>query len=356
MQYATRLSSPLTLVLLPVVVLLAACSRDADDSDTTQAAERRTPIAVYEVSPRDLSRQVRLSASVRPRFQIAINSRLHGSLVEVLAEEGDRVEQGQLLARFDVQEESVELQRAESSKEEARLEYQRLEQLLESRNISDAELQRARAAYEVARAEQQLWQTRVDFGSVRAPQNAVVTARHIEPGEVAESQQPLFELGVMEELVLLPGISERDVRHLRVGQVVPVQLDALPERTFNGRIRRIFPMADATTRMVTIEIALPEDSFAQGVRPGYLGRIPMVIDARPDTIAVPAAAVGEGDDGHYIYVVEEERLVRREVTVGITRGQWTEIEQGLSADELVLASNPIDMAEGTAVRIVGYRG
>lgn len=336
--------------------LLAACSGDAPSTADSDAGERRTPIAVYEVSPRDLSRQVTLSASVQPRYHIHINSRLTGAIQSVDVEEGDVVAEGDVLLSFDVQEEQVELQRAQARATETRLEQERLEQLIDSQSISESELQRAQAAAQVAEAEQALWQTRVNFGTVRAPQDAVVTARHVEPGEVVESQQPLFELAVMNELVVRPGISERDVRHLSVGQVVPVNLDALPEQTIDGRIRRIFPLADATSRLVTIEISLPEDAFERGVRPGYLGRIPMVVDARPDTIAVPAAAIGDGEEGRYIYVVEDERLQRREVEVGITRGQWTEIRSGLAAGEIVLASNPIDMSDGTPVRIVGYRG
>ena len=343
--------------LLALSLVLVGCARDSDDTENDSSdAERRTPVAVYEVSPRDLSRQVTLSASVRPRYHIQINSRTQGSIGEVLVEEGDEVEADEVLARFDVQEENVELQRAQARVTEADLERERLEQLIDARNISEAELQRAQAAAEVAQAERDLWQTRVDFGTVRAPQRAVVTARHIEPGEVAESQQLLFELAVMQELVVRPGISERDVRHLNIGQVVPVQLDAQPGVLFDGRIRRIFPLADATSRLVTIEISLPEDSYERGIRPGYLARIPMVVDARPDTIAVPAAAVGDGEDGRYIFVVEDDRLQRRDVEVGITRGQWTEITSGLEAGELVLASNPIDMSDGTPVRIVGYRG
>lgn len=338
------------------VTLLAGCTGDSNRNGGDTAAERRTPIAVYEVSPRDLSRQVTLSASVQPRYHIHVNSRLQGAIEEVLVEEGDRVERGDLLLSFDVQEERVELQRARARATESKLELERLQQLIDSRNVSEAELQRAQAASEAAEAEQSLWQTRVNFGSVRAPQDAVVTARHIEQGEVAESQQALFELAVMQDLVVRPGISERDVRHLSIGQVVPIQLDALPDETIDGRIRRIFPLADPTSRLVTVEIGLPEDSFERGVRPGYLARIPMVVDARPNTIAVPAAAIGEGEEGRYIYVVVEDRLEHRDIEVGITRGQWTEIRAGLEAGELVLATNPIDMSEGTAVRIVGYRG
>ncbi|RUO24536.1 efflux RND transporter periplasmic adaptor subunit [Aliidiomarina minuta] len=335
--------------------MLAACSGEPEH-DEDVGEERRTPIAAYEVVPRDLSRQVTLSATVEPRILIHLNSRTQGTVQHVHVEEGDAVEAGQLLAEFDVSEHAVELRRAEAREQEARLEYERVQQLRDSDSISVAEQQRAEAAFKVAEAERELWQTRMNFGRILATQDAVVVERHIEQGESVENQEPLFELAVMRELVLRPGVSERDVRYLTVGQRVPVRLDAMPGEFIEGTIRRIFPMADRSSRLVQVEILLPENSFEEGIRPGFLGRIPMIIDARPNTLAVPAAAIGDGDGERYIYLIRDERLHYQSVETGITRGQWTEITAGIEAEDVVLATNPIDMSEGTAVRIVNWRG
>lgn len=345
--------------LLSAILLcfvLPGCSDNAERavSDTEEAG--RTPIAAYEVVARDLSRQVTLSAAVEPRIQVHLSSRTQGTVEEVLVEAGDAVERGELLAQFDVREDVLELRRAEAHEEEARLEFERIQQLRDGDTISLAELQRAQAALTVAEAERELWQTRIEFSRIRAPHDAVVTERFIERGESVQNQEPLFELAVMDELVLRPGVSERDVRHLAAGQVVPVQLDAMPDSFVQGRIRRVFPSADSASGLLRIEVLLPADSFAQGVRPGFLGRIPLVIDARPDTLAVPAAAIGEDGDAHYLYLVREQQLVRQPITTGITRGQWTEVLEGISRGDVVLATNPIDMRDGAAVRIVNWRG
>lgn len=342
------------LVLIFVFWGLTGCSEQSDSSG--EGAQRSTPIAAYEVTPRDLSRQVTLSATVEPRIRVMINSRALGMVEEVLVEEGDKVSQGQLLARFEVSEQRAELERAQARADEARLELERLQQLRDSETISIAELQRAEAAWKVADAEVQLWQTRIDFGEIRAPLDAVVTERWIEVGEAVEPQQSLFQLADMKELVLRPGVSERDIRYLASGQSVPVQLDGLPDETWDATIRRIFPAADANSRMVRIEILLPEDSFERGARPGFLGRIPLIVDARPDSLAVPAAAVGEREGQRYVYVVRNEELERQPIQPGITRGQWTEVLEGIETGDIVLATNPIDMREGMRVRIVNWRG
>ncbi|WP_253450822.1 efflux RND transporter periplasmic adaptor subunit [Natronospira proteinivora] len=349
---------PQLAILALLLLSLSACSDngDADEGNDNDSAERQTPIAAVEVTPRDLSRNVSLSARVEPRTRIRLASRISARVEQVLAEEGDRIEAGQILAQLDVAEEEAELERAKADRDEADLEYERTVSLLDQGNVTEVEYQRARAARRAARSEVLLWETRRDFGTVITPRDAVVTDRQVEIGEAVSAQDVLFELVDMSDLVLRLGVSELDVVHLEVGQTVPVTLDAMPALPLEGEIRRIFPTADASSRLVTVEVALPEDAETQGVRPGFLGRVRMAVDHRPDVLAVPASAVGEEDGERYVYVVNEDRLHHRPVQTGVTRGNWTEIAEGLDEGDIVLATNPIDMQDGQAVRIVGWRG
>ncbi|MDQ2069781.1 efflux RND transporter periplasmic adaptor subunit [Natronospira bacteriovora] len=343
--------------LILVVALLSACSSEnSGNAGQGEGAERQTPIAAVEIHPRDLSRQVSLSATVAPRTRIRLATRVSGRVEAVAVEEGDAVSAGQLLAQLDVSEELAELERARAGVEEAELEYERTAQLLERGDVTEVEYQRARTQLRRARSEVLLWETRRDFGSIRAPRDAVVAARHVEVGEAVSGQDALFELVDLSELVMNLGVSELDVVHLQIGQSVPVRLDAMPGKTLDGEIRRIFPTAETGSRLVTVEVALPADAARRGVRPGFLGRVRMAIDERPDVLAVPASAVGEDGDQRYVYVVRDDRLQRREVRTGVSRGNWTEVEEGLQEGDIVLATNPIDMRDGQAVRIVGWRG
>lgn len=343
----------LFLLLIGASLVLSSCSRN-DDHDT--GPERRgTAIAVMEMEPRDMSRRVVVSAPVEPRVHIRLASRTTGTVHRLHKEEGDRVSQGDLLAELDMSEQQAEMARAEAEEERARLDYERMAELRERRAVSLAEYQQAQANLRVAESERDLWRTRVAFGRILAPQNTVVTRRHIEPGEAVQQHDTLFELAAMDELVVRPGLPEVDVVHLVPGQLVTVRLDALPDELFAGTVRRIFPAADTSSRLVTVEVALPEDADARGVRPGYLARLQFDVDARVDVLALPTPSVGSDDHGYYVYMVEDERLARRSVEIGINRGGWTEITGGIEPGEVVLASNPIDMREGQQVRIVEHR-
>ena len=345
--------------LLPMIaLLLMAC---ADTEQETAEAEPDgdtggTAIAAVELQPRDLSRELSVSASVASRRVVRLASRASGTLDEVGPEVGDAVDAGDVVARLDVGEQGAELERATAQEEEAELDYRRARELRDRQSISAAEYDRARVALAVARSNRSLWQTRVGFGEVRAPRAGVVTQRYVEPGEAVESEETLFELTAMDELVVRPGVSEREIRHLEPGREVPLRLDALPGETLTGTIARIFPAAEPGSRQITVEIDLPPSAADDGVRPGYLARIRMPIDERSGVLAVPSEALGEEDDQRYVLVVEDDELVRRHVEPGVSRGGWTEIRSGLEAGEIVLATNPIDMREGERVRIVGWRG
>jgi membrane fusion protein, multidrug efflux system len=335
--------------------VLAACGDGDGATAPVERVERQTAIAAVEIQPRDLSRQLSLSGTVEPRVTLRLAARTAGAVQKVLVEEGEAVQDGQLLAELDMSEARAELARARAEEESARHDYRRATELRERGVVSAVQYDTARVALQVAESEHALWRTRVEFGRIHSPLKAVITARHIEPGEAVQSQDTLFELAALDDLVIRLGVSELDVVHLAPGQPVPVRLDALPELELEATIRRIFPVAQAASRLTTVEVALPEEAMALGVRAGFLARIRMAIDVRRDALVVPSSAIGVHDGTAYVYVISNDRLSRREVQPGVTRGQWTEIVAGLEVGEQVLASNPIEMRDGQPVRVVSMR-
>lgn len=347
----------ITTGILLLTALLIGCGDGGPVSASDSEIDRGTPVAAMTLVERDLSRRVNVSAPVMARQSVRLASRSDGTVAEVHREEGDDVEAGQLLAELDMAEQLAELRRAQAEEERARLDYERMRELRDRNNVSTAEYQRARADLRIAEAERELWETRVEFGRIVAPRDAVVTARLIEPGEAVNAQDTLFELAALDELVIRPGLSELDVVELEAGQVLPVRLDAMPRERFEGTLTRIFPAAEAASRLVTVEVALPADAAERGVKPGFLARLEFQVDRQQNVLALPASIVGSDDErgGRYVYVIEDDRLVHREVSSGVTRDGWTEITGGLEPGETVLASNPIDMRDGQRVRIVQRR-
>jgi RND family efflux transporter MFP subunit len=339
--------------LLAGLALLAGCGSDEPASPGVRGEGRPSlPVRAYEVSRIDLSRHVQVASPVEPLRTVALAARTDGIIESVEVEEGDRVEAGQTLARIDVSEQLAELARAEAALREAEANFERIQSLRDRDYIDEASFVTARSELDVARTDVDLWETRVDFGRIVAPVDGYVIGRMVEPGAAITRLGTAFELADLDELVARIGVSELDVAEIRAGDPVPVSIDALRnEPSIEGIVRRVFPAADGASRLVTVEISLP-DAYAKGVRPGFLARADLRVDYKQNVLAVPAGSVGMGDPSYVMVITQDSELQRRAVTTGVIRGDWREILGGIEPGDRIVSSNPLDLAEGDRVRIV----
>jgi len=315
-----------------------------------QGADRATPVAVATVAPRDLARAVTVTGTIEPVRSIGVNSLLAGTVLALHVQEGDRVRGGQLLAELDARETRAQFERAQAVLVNAQTVFERNQQLAANKIITDAEFEQSRSAYNVAKSDAELWRTRVEFSRITAPSAGIVTAKLVEAGSAVSPNQRVFDLADVSLLVVRVQVSELDVVYVQRGAEVDVVLDAYPASPVKGYVRRVFPSADAQSRLVPVEVAL--DRFPEGVRarPGFLARLTFRLDQRPAALVVPAAAIGVGEEGQFVYVVDGDSLVRRAVTLGITTEGLVEIRQGLSAGERVVTSGHTNLRPGTRVR------
>lgn len=311
-------------------------------------------VSVVETAPVEqgaIAREVELSGVVEPIRTVSVNSQLATTARAVLAEEGDRVAPGTVLARLEDAELTLELESARAALEAAKAAFERADRLREREVITLPEYERDRTALAAAEAAVRRLETRIGYATVRSPIAGVVTAKHVEAGDVVAAQTPLFAVADISTLVVPIGVSELDVGRLASGDVVEVRLDALPDRPVAGRIRRIFPAADPATRLVPVEIALERGSLA---RPGYLARVDLRLEERQDVAIVPAGAILTGVGGEEsAFVVEDGKAFRRPVETGLVSKGRVEVVSGLRPGEVVVVSGGSSLREGAAVRTVG---
>jgi RND family efflux transporter MFP subunit len=348
MTLSLRRLLPLSVLLLPA----AGCSGGGAASGAQpRGGDRTIPVAVTLVAPRDLSRSVMVTGPVEPVRTIGVNALLAGTVLAVHAQEGDRVRQGQLLAELDARETRAQFERAQAVLANAQTTFERNEQLNATKIITDAEFQQSRSAYEVAKSDAEVWRTRLAFTQISAPSGGIVTAKMVEAGSAVSPNQRVFDLADVSLLVVRVQVSELDVVFVRPGAEVAVVLDAYPTAPVAGRVRRVFPSADAQSRLVPVEIAL--EGFPAGVtaRPGFLARATFQLDRRPGALVVPAAAVGVGEEGQFVYVVDADSLVRKPVTLGLSAEGMVEVRQGLAKGERVVTSGHTNLRPGARVRV-----
>src|SRR5262249_29596897 len=127
------------------------------------------------------------------------------------------------------------------------------------------------------------------------------------------------------------------------------EVDALPGKTFSGKVVRLAPAFDPTTRMLEAEVQLANP--AGELRPGMYGRGSLVLAVHPHTAVVPAEAVQISDRKGYVFVVAHDRALRRPIETGVDAGEWLEVTNGLSGGEEVVIAGADGLSEGAAVRV-----
>lgn len=338
-----------------LAVSLTACGGGSDAQARPDASrgERVIPVAAVPAERGTIARTLAVTGTVEPIRVVGVNSRLGGELLELSAEEGDVVGEGEVLARLDDRELQADRRSAEAAWEVARAALERAEQLRRREIVTQAEYERDRSAAAAAEARLDQIRTRIEYATIRSPLRGVVTEKLAEVGDIVSTQSRLFTIADVSTMVVRVAVSELDVVELAPGEEVRVTLDALPDTPFAGRIRRVFPSADPATRLVPVEVAISGDGIA---RPGFLARVGFDLDAREGVVLVPQAAIQGAGTQEYVFVVEDERAVRRPVTSGLTSRGRVEVRENLDPGELVVVSGQNLLRDGSSVRIVDPAG
>lgn len=343
-----------TLAGAVLAVSLAACGNGDASQQGGPGGPGGPRVAAVETGPvvrGTIRREVTVSGVVEPIRSVGVNAQIGGALLTVNVEEGSEVQPGMVLARLDDREIAAQVASAEANFRVAEANFQRAERLRERQVITSAEYDRDRAAYEASRAQLEQLRTRLEYATVRAPVAGVVTQKLVEAGDIVAPQTRLFEIAEVSTMVVRVRVSELDVVHLKEGDAVAVVLDAFPGRSLRGRIRRIYPAADPTTRLVPVEVAI-EGADASIARPGFLARATFTLEQREGVTLVPATAIVGAAGAEAVFMVEDGKAVRRDIRTGLTSEGRVEVLAGLEPGDTVIVVGGNVLREGVDVRVV----
>lgn len=352
-----RFSHPRFLALALLVAATAACGSENSEA-ATPAGGRGGPggpqivpidFAVAELGT--AARSVSATGTIEPIRAVGINSQLSGALTSVHVEEGNAVQAGAVLARLDSREVEAQLASAEASLELARRTAQRSEQLREQQIVTAAEYDRDQAALTAAVATRDQLKTRLGYATIRAPIAGVITEKLVETGDVVGTQTPMFTIADRSTLVVRVQISELDVTALNTGDLVEVLVDAHPDRTFRGRIRRVFPSANPESRLVPVEVALTGGD-ARILTIGFLARTRFQLAPRENVLMIPATALIETVGQPAVYLLRGTTVTRRTVERGEAYQGRVEVRNGIDVGDSVVVAGQNNLRDGATVRVV----
>ncbi|MDE1998711.1 MAG: efflux RND transporter periplasmic adaptor subunit [Burkholderiales bacterium] len=283
------------------------------------------------------------AGSIEPTVTIPIASKVTGRLVALLADEGDTVRKGQVLAKLDAGDLQSSVDEALAREKLARAQYERTRELVAQHFLAQVELDRAKSDLDAAQATVKRAQSLRDYLSLTAPADGMVLRRDGEVGQVLTAGQVLMSLACCAPLRATVDVDEEDIGRVRKGQLVVLRADALPGQTLKGTVSEITPKGDPVSRSYRVRIQLDR---TQGLLAGMTVEANLVVTQRDNALLVPSTAVVKDS----VWIMQDGRAHQQAVKIGIAGTSKTEILSGLPADAKVVTVPPADLTEGRALR------
>jgi len=355
----------LAFATLALTVVATGCSRVR--SKNAGKARLAPSVVVAKVTARDVAVEVQAPVDLRPLEQADVGSKVLGYVDAVFVERGDRVKKGQTVALVRPSDLPDQLAAARSSIGQikaqaalARTNYERAKKLAPSGVVSQQELQASSAALASAEsaeasAQAQIAGLAIRLGETRitSPLSGFVSARRLDPGALVgpPGGGAIITVVRMDRLRVFVTLNEVDAMGISIGMDARVELDALPERSFFGKVVRIAPSFDPLTRTLDAEVQLPNDSGE--LRPGMYGRAFIKREVHPNTPVVSVNAVQISSDQKYVFVLHGTTVERRLIKTGteVDKGALLEVRSGLAPGEEVVIAGADGLADGTTVRV-----
>jgi RND family efflux transporter MFP subunit len=265
-------------------------------------------------------------------------------LVELCRCEGQMVKAGQVLGRQDDAEERSALQQYEINQSQLERDLTRTEKDRDKNDTARTEYERSWTRLEESKSRIAAQKVRLDSLVLRAPLDGMVLRRDGEVGEIADPSSVLFWVGQPAPMQVVAEVNEEEINRIAAGQKALLRSEAFPEKALRATVAQITPKGDPTRKTFRVYLRLPQDT---PLRIGMSVEVNIIFREKQTAIVVPAEAVA----GNSVQMVDDGRIKRVPVTVGIRGNRNVEITGEISKGTPVLSPARTDLANGARIRI-----
>jgi membrane fusion protein (multidrug efflux system) len=289
---------------------------------------------------------------------VTVSADLPGIVDRIGFDSGRTVQRGDVLVQLDTRQEQAQLAGAEAQLQLARVNFERMQGLVEQDAVSRAEFDAAAAAHKQAEARIREIRATIDRKTIRAPFSGVLGIRQVNLGQYLTGGDPVVPLQSLHPVYVNFGVPQQDALEMRAGRNVRITVGELGDTEFTGRITAVDSVVDETTRNVQVQATLANPRGQ--LRPGMFVQTQVTLGASRPVVALPASAINYAPYGDSVFVVAEMknpqgqpyRGVRQQVVkLGAARGDQIAVLSGLKAGEEVVTSGVFKLRNGAAVQV-----
>lgn len=334
-----------TIIYVAAAVMAVSCgNNNSKTAEQPQAAEVRLPnVTIMAASYKDVPQSDVYTANVEAYAKNNIAPQSPSRIQKIYVEVGDFVRAGQIVAKMD----EVSLNQSKLSMANDSLEYSRIKKLYEQGGVSKSDFDAMELKYNVTRSQ---YQNLLENTILRSPVSGVITARNYDQGDMYGGS-PIYVVEQITPVKLYVGISEMDYTRVKKNDTVTLTADALPGKTFTGRIARIYPTIDAATHTFTAEVNVANSDRL--LRPGMYSRVTVNFGSN-HSIVVPDDCVvkQQGSGVRSVFTLQADNTVKEVVvTLGRHFGTEYEILSGIAEGDKVVVKGQSSLKNGSKVNV-----
>jgi membrane fusion protein (multidrug efflux system) len=289
---------------------------------------------------------------------VTVTADLSGIVSRISFDSGKTVQKGDVLVQLDTRQEEAQRSGAESQLQLARLNFQRMQGLVEQDAVSRAEYDAAAAAFKQAEARLGEIRATIERKTIRAPFSGVLGIRQVNLGQYLTGGDPVVPLQALNPIYVNFGVPQQEATEMHIGRGVRITVGELSGGEFTGRISALDSVVDQTTRNVQVQATLA--NAGGRLRPGMFVQTQVTVGADRHVVALPASAINYAPYGDSVFVVADMRNpkgqtyrgVRQQVVkLGAARGDQIAVLSGINPGEEIVSSGVFKLRNGAPVQV-----
>jgi membrane fusion protein (multidrug efflux system) len=343
---------------------LAATADDSDEAGDEEKAKgdkpevMPIPVELARVEGRGIAAYYRAASVIEADRLVELPCRADGRVRRILVEEGDWVEQDQILAELENDREKIQLRKADLTLADKQRQMERSQRMQDEELISQQEFDDVQSAYKLAEAERDLARIALEETLIRAPFDGRVTERKVVLGQQVALTTPAFTLGDFSPLRVRVHLPENVARKVKAGQRVLVTPEAV-DAALEAVVERVSPVVDPTTSTVRLTLLLDEQDSA--ARVGSFVKVRITTDQHHDALAIPKVALVEEGALRSVFVAEADTVRKVEIATGLYDETHVEVLEGLFDGDYIVTMGQGGLRTGTVIKAlngeeIGYVG
>lgn len=332
-----------SLVYLAVALSMAACSSKEETAQIAEVEEHPL-VDVLQVSAQDVDQVNEYTATVEADNINNISPSAPNRIKNILVDVGSQVRRGQTLVILD----ESNTDQLKVRLDHAQLEYDRAKNLLEIGSGTQQAVDQRLTELEALKSQ---YKNMMENTVLTSPISGVVTARNYDPGDMT-GVNPILTIGQLSPYVnVMINVTEGDYSKIKNGMEVGVKFDVYPNETFTGKVKRIYPTIDPSTRTFTVEIGI--NNPQQRIKPGMFARVAINLGTVNHVVVPDRAVVKQSGSGNkYVYVYNDGTVSYNKVELGQRLNDAYEVISGVENGAFVVISGQNQLTNGAKVELI----